>query len=111
MKSFNMETVKSAFAAYQSSPSKFVEKQKSPKTKKSKTKGRDKNARASNVQSNEKHINAKKRARPTNLNKVDEVGPSGLSASQKTNLNGSRINGGQSGKKVYKRNWGEQCGH
>lgn len=55
-----MDASRSAFYAYKNSPTKFVEKQKTPKKNKSKTNGRDKTPGKANV-SDESRSPAKKR--------------------------------------------------
>lgn len=74
-----MDVNQSAFLAYKKTPTKFVEKQKSPK-KKSKHNGRDKTPIKTNGHG-ENQKAAKKRTRPVNPYVVNIAGLSNASAS------------------------------
>lgn len=74
-----MDANQSAFFAYKNTPTKFVEKQKSPK-KKSKADGRDKASVKTNGHGENRKA-AKKRARTVNPYVVNVAGPSNASSS------------------------------
>lgn len=74
-----MDANRSAFSAYKIAPSKFVEKQKTPKKHNSKKNGLPKSPAGANT-SHENRTPAKKRARPVELH--DEGAPSYASSSE-----------------------------